>query len=86
MTVLINWDVLIHHYSSLYSKISINPRLLYSSDEKTCFLLNRKDQALQELVEASDKRCLARWALACADRVLPYFEVEFPVDADPGRL
>jgi hypothetical protein len=53
--------------------------------KKPVFSLNRKDPALQELVEASDKRCLAVWALACAERVLPFYEAEFPVDSRPRQ-
>jgi hypothetical protein len=51
--------------------------------KKPVFSLNRKDLALQELVEASDKRSLAIWALACAERVLPFYEAEFPVNSRP---
>jgi hypothetical protein len=53
--------------------------------KKPTFSLNRKDPDLQELVEASDKRSLAFWALACAERVLPYFESEFPQDSRPRQ-
>jgi len=49
------------------------------------FSLNRKDPVLQELVETTDKRNLALWALACAKRVLPYFESEFPQDPQPRQ-
>ena len=49
------------------------------------FSLNRKDPVLQELVETTDKRNLAIWALACAKRVLPYYEVEFPQDPRPRQ-
>ena len=53
--------------------------------KKPHFNLNQKNSALKELVEASDKRSLAIWALACAERVLPYFEAEFPQDSQPRQ-
>lgn len=53
--------------------------------KKPVFSLNCKDPALQELVETTDKRSLALWALACAKRVLPYFESEFPEDSRPRQ-
>ena len=53
--------------------------------KKLHFNLNQKNSALKELVEASDKRSLAIWALACAERVLPYFEAEFPQDSQPRQ-
>jgi len=53
--------------------------------KKPFFSLNRKDPALLELVENTDKHSLAIWALACAERVLPYFESEFPQDSRPRQ-
>jgi len=53
--------------------------------KKPIFSLNQKDPALQELVEKTDKHNLAIWALACAERVLPYFESQFPQDSRPKQ-
>jgi hypothetical protein len=53
--------------------------------KKPSFSLNRKDPALQTLIEATNKRSLALWALVCAERVLPYFEVEFTQDSRPRQ-
>jgi len=46
------------------------------ADEKRYFL---------EIVDRTDKQTLARWAIDCAERVLPYFESEFPEDKRPRR-
>lgn len=53
--------------------------------KKPVFLLNQKDPSLQELVEKTNKLNLAIWALACAARILPYFESQFPEDPRPGQ-
>jgi len=47
------------------------------------FYLNRKDEALEELVKGTDKKTLAVWAVDCAERVLPHFEENYPEDTRP---
>ena len=47
------------------------------------FSLNRKDGAMEELVKGTDKKTLAIWATDCAERVLPYFEENYPKDPRP---
>ena len=49
------------------------------------FLLTHKDEALEALISISSKKTLAIWALACAERVLPYFEKAFPADLRPRK-
>ena len=38
---------------------------------------------MAELVKKTDKRILAVWAIDCAERVQPYFEVDYPDDRRP---
>jgi hypothetical protein len=47
------------------------------------FSLNRKDEPMEALVKGTDKRTLALWAIDCAERVLPYFEENYPKDTRP---
>jgi hypothetical protein len=47
------------------------------------FSLNRKDEPMEELVRETDKKTLAAWATDCAERVLPYFEENYPEDPRP---
>lgn len=47
------------------------------------FSLNHKDKALEELVKVTDKKILAVWATDCSERVLPYFEANYPNDHRP---
>jgi len=47
------------------------------------FSLNRKDEAMEELVKGTDKKILATWAIDCAERVLPYFTEKYPDDPRP---
>lgn len=51
---------------------------------KPKFSLNVKDEALLELVKQTDHRTLAAWAIACVERVLPYFTELFPHDPRPS--
>jgi len=53
--------------------------------EKSKFSLidYRKDERLIELVNKTDKKTLAVWAIDCAKRVLPYFEEKYPKDFRP---
>jgi hypothetical protein len=47
------------------------------------FSLNFQDESLQALVIGTDHRTLAAWAVACVERVLPYFENAYPHDDRP---
>jgi len=43
----------------------------------------RNDERLIQLVEKTDQKTLALWAIDCAKRVLPYFEETYPEDPRP---
>jgi hypothetical protein len=43
----------------------------------------RRDEQLNRLTEETDHRTLACWARDCAERVLPYFEEQYPDDRRP---
>lgn len=47
------------------------------------FNLNFQDEALLALVKQTNHEIIANWAIACVERVLPYFEEEFPHDHRP---
>jgi hypothetical protein len=47
------------------------------------FSLNFQDEALLALVRGTDHYTLAAWAIACVERVLPYFEGAYPHDDRP---
>ena len=49
------------------------------------FSLALKDVSLVELVEKSDHKKLAVWAIDCVERVLPYFEQKYPEDNRPRK-
>jgi hypothetical protein len=51
--------------------------------KKPKFSLNRKDDAMLELVKKTNHKRLAVWAIDCVERVLPCFEAEFPEDPRP---
>jgi hypothetical protein len=53
--------------------------------KKPVFSLNRNDPAMQELVDATNKRNLAIWALACAERVLNFYKSAHPEDNRPRK-
>lgn len=53
--------------------------------KKPKFSLAHQDAALVELVNDTDHRTLAIWTLACAERVMPYFETAFPDDQRPRQ-
>lgn len=38
---------------------------------------------MHDLVSQTDQKTLALWAIECAERVMPYFEKEFPNDKRP---
>lgn len=52
--------------------------------KKPKFSLARKDDEFFELVKITGKRTLAVWAIACAARVLPFFEKKHPADPRPS--
>lgn len=50
---------------------------------KSKFLVTYKDESILELVRKVDHKTLAIWAIDCVERVLPYFEDQFPDDTRP---
>ena len=58
--------------------------MTYGSREKRSkFTLTYKDEPMAELVKDTDQKSLSVWALACTERVLPYFEEKYPDDPRP---
>lgn len=53
--------------------------------KKSKFSLAKYKALFLELVKKTDHRTLAVWAIDCAERVLPYFEEEFPEDHRPRQ-
>jgi hypothetical protein len=53
--------------------------------KKSKFSLNRKDAAMEELMHKTEHTLLARWAMECAERVMPYFEEAHPDDNRPRK-
>jgi hypothetical protein len=53
--------------------------------KKAKFSLARKDEPMVALAQKSDHKTLALWAIACAERVLPYFEAQYPEDPRPRQ-
>jgi hypothetical protein len=51
--------------------------------KKPEFSLVRHDEPMETLVNETDQRTLAAWAVDCAERVLPFFEEKFPEDPRP---
>ncbi len=52
--------------------------------EKAKFSLTTyKDEATVELIKNTDHKTLARWAIDCVERVMPYFEEKYPQDHRP---
>jgi hypothetical protein len=51
--------------------------------KKSAFSLKQEKDGFEALIEGVDHRTLARWAIDCAERVLPYFEAQFPQDPRP---
>src|SRR5262245_21087961 len=56
-----------------------------STMKKSKFSLARKDAAMEELISKTDHQTLAIWAIDCAERVLPYFEEQYPEDKRPRQ-
>ena len=50
---------------------------------KAKFSIAHKDDDMLALVQDTDQKTLAVWAIDCAERVLPYFEQQFPADQRP---
>ena len=50
---------------------------------KQRFSIAHEDEEMRELVSKTDHKILARWAIDCAERVLPYFEEKYPNDPRP---
>ena len=44
-----------------------------------------RDERIAPLVGVTDHKLLGIWAKNCAERVLPYFEAQFPADDRPRR-
>ena len=51
--------------------------------EKAKFSLAQHKDEFVELVNKTDHKILAVWAIDCAERVLPYFEEKYPEDHRP---
>ena len=52
---------------------------------KSKFTLIPKDKSLVDLVENTNKKVVALWAINCVERVLPYFEEIYPEDCRPRQ-
>ena len=52
---------------------------------KSKFSLTQQDPKLVELIEITDHKILAMWAIDCAERVMPYFEENYPEDQRPRQ-
>ena len=53
--------------------------------KKSRFSLAKHKNHFLELVNKTDQKTLAVWAIDCAERVLPYFEENFPQDPRPRQ-
>jgi hypothetical protein len=53
--------------------------------KSTFSLAAYKDPATVSLVSDTDQNAVAVWAIACAERVMPYFEEKYPQDHRPRR-
>jgi hypothetical protein len=51
--------------------------------KKSNFSITHPDEQMTELVKKTDQKILARWAIECTERVMPYFEEKFPADNRP---
>ncbi len=50
---------------------------------KSKFSVAHKDARIVAVMEKTDHKTLAVWAMTCAERVLPYFEETYPDDQRP---
>ncbi len=54
--------------------------------KKSKFSLTRyQDERIVELARKTDHKTLAVWAIDCVERVLPYFEEQYPQDNRPRK-
>jgi hypothetical protein len=54
--------------------------------KKTKYTLTHfKDKKTEELVRRTDQKTLAIWAIDCVERVLPYFDNNYPEDSRPRK-
>ena len=53
--------------------------------KKSKFSLTQYKDAFVELTDKTDHKTLAIWAIACAERVMPYFEEAYPEDPRPRQ-
>jgi hypothetical protein len=53
--------------------------------KKPKFSLAQQKAVFVELVNKTDHKTLAAWAIDCAERVLPYFEENYPEDHRPRK-
>ena len=51
--------------------------------KKAKFSTAHKDEELMELVQKTDHKIVARWAIDCAEHVLPHFAKKYPHDHRP---
>jgi len=51
--------------------------------KKSRFSLTQHKDGFVELVDKTDHKTLAVWAIDCAERVMPYFEEKYPEDHRP---
>jgi hypothetical protein len=56
-----------------------------SDMKKSKFSLVKYKAEFLDLVNQTDQKTLAVWAIDCAERVLPYFEEQYPEDHRPRR-
>jgi hypothetical protein len=52
---------------------------------KRTALIHLRDERIVALLGSTDPKILGIWARECAERVLPYFEAQFPADERPRQ-
>ena len=53
--------------------------------KKSKFSIAHKDEEMMNLVNKTDQKVLAIWAIDCAERVMHYFEEKYPQDHRPRQ-
>ena len=53
--------------------------------KKSRFSLSHYKKEFLGLVEETDKKTLALWAVDCVERIMPYFEDRYPDDPRPRK-
>ena len=53
--------------------------------KKSKFSLTQHEAVFADLVKETEHKTLAIWAIDCAERVLPYFEEQYPDDLRPRQ-